>query len=115
MGSNFEYVEVDGLGQRSALSDDGDIADLDGEGRGTVGSEVSVSLLVSVIFGDVVEIVSSDDNGAVHFGGNDDALEDLTPDGDVAGEGAFLINVDAFDGFLGSLEVESDVLVVPGA
>lgn len=104
---------MDGLGEGSALADKGNVTDLDGEGGGAVGSEVSVSLLVSVIFGDVVEVVPSDDNGAVHFGGDDDALQDLTPDADVAGEGAFLINVVALDGFLGGLEVESDVLVVP--
>lgn len=104
---------MDCLGQRSALTNKGNVTNLDRECRGAVSSEVSVSLLVSVIFGNVMEVVTSDDNGAVHFGGDDDALEDLTPDGDVAGEGAFLINVGALDGFLRGLEVESDVLVVP--
>jgi hypothetical protein len=35
-----------------------------------------------------MEVVSANDNGALHFGGHDDAGEDTAADGDVAGEGA---------------------------
>jgi hypothetical protein len=34
---------------------------------------------------------------------------------DVAGEGAFLIDIVALDGLLGGLEVETNVLVVPSS
>ena len=78
-----------------------------------MGRQVSVPLLVPVVFGDVVKVVPPDDDGPVHFGGNDDALEDLASDGDVAGEGAFLIDVVAFDGLLGGLEAKSHVFVIP--
>lgn len=113
MGGDLEDVEVDGFGERSALSDEGDVTDLDLVGGRAVGGEVSVPLLVPVVFGDVVEVVPPDDDGPVHFGGNDDALEDLSADGDVAGEGAFLIDVVAFDGLLGSLEAQTHVFVIP--
>ena len=66
--------------------------------------DVSVSLLVTVVFGDVVEVIPPDDDSALHLVRDDNALEDLSPDGDVAGEGAFLIDVGALDGFLRSLE-----------
>lgn len=75
--------------------------------------DVSVSLFVSVVFGDVVEVISSDNDGSVHFGGEDDALEDLATNADVAGEGAFLIDVLSFDGFLGSLEAKAHIFVIP--
>ena len=78
-----------------------------------MGSDVSVPLLVPVVFGDVVEVVPPDDDGPLHLGGDDDALQDLSPDSDVASEGAFLIDVGAFDGFLGGLEAQANVLVVP--
>ena len=80
-----------------------------------MGGDVSVSLFVSVVFGDVVEVISSDDDGSVHFGGDDDALEDLATNADVAGEGAFLIDVISFDGFLGSLEAKTHIFVIPHA
>jgi hypothetical protein len=51
----------------------------------------------------------------LHFGGDDNSLEDFASDGDATGEGAFLIDVVAFDGFLGSFEVEADVLEVSNA
>ena len=113
MGSDLEDVEVDGLSEGSALTDNGDVSDLDVvEGRGVVGNEVAVALLVPVVLGDVVKVVTSDDNGPLHFGADDDSLEDLSSDVDVAGEGAFLIDVVGLDGLLGGLEVEAHVLVV---
>ena len=67
-------------------------------------SDVSVSFLVSVVFGDVMKIISSDDDSSLHFCGDDNSLEDFSSDGDVAGEGTFLIDVVAFDGLFGSFE-----------
>jgi hypothetical protein len=51
----------------------------------------------------------------LHFGGDADAFQDSASDGDVAGEGAFLIDVSGFDGLFGSSEAESDVLEVSDA
>lgn len=64
---------------------------LNTEGRGNVCSQVGVSLLVSGVFGDEVEVFSSDDEGTVHLGGNDGAGKDATTDRDHAGEWAFLV------------------------
>ena len=75
--------------------------------------DVSVSLLVSVVFGNVVKVISSDDDGSGHFGGDDDSLKDLSTNADVAGEGTFLIDVVSFDGLLGSLEAETNIFVIP--
>lgn len=77
-----------------------------------MGGDVSVSFLVSVVLGDVVQVITTDDYGALHLGGDDDALEDLAADGDAAGEGTLLVDVVGLDGLLGSPEVETDVLVV---
>ena len=52
-----------------------------------------MSLFVSVVLWNVVKIISSDNNGSLHFCGDTDSLEDFTSDGYVAGEWAFLINV----------------------
>lgn len=54
-----------------ALTSNEDITFLDGESGGDVNGDVSVSLFVSVVFSDVVEVISSDDDGSVHLGGND--------------------------------------------
>ena len=63
-----------------------------------------MSFFVSIVFRNVMKVISSDDNGSLHFGRDADTLEDSSSDGDVAGEGAFLINVGGFDGFLGGSE-----------
>ena len=66
---NLDDVEADGLGQGSALADGHDVTLLDsGESGGAVSSEVLVSLLESVVLGDVMEVVAADDDGSLHLG-----------------------------------------------
>ena len=110
---DFQDVETDGLADRSAFTNDDNITFLDGEGWWAVDWDVSVSFFVSIVFRDVVKVISSDDDGSLHFGWDADTLKDSSSDGDVAGEGAFLIDVGRFDGFLGSSESKSDVLEIP--
>ena len=50
-----------------------------------------MALLITRVLGDVVEVLSSDDEGSVHLGGNDGAGEDTATDGNEAGEGALLV------------------------
>ena len=47
--------------------------------------------------------------------GLDDALENLSANGDVAGEGALLVDVLTLNGGLGGLEAKTNVLDVPSA
>lgn len=56
-----------------------------------MGGEVLVALLVTVVLGDEVEVLATDDDGAVHLGGNDGTGQDTAADGDLAGEGALLV------------------------
>lgn len=54
-------------------------------------SEVLVSLLVSGVFGDEVEVFSADDECAVHLGGDDGTGQDTATDGDETSERALLV------------------------
>ena len=45
--------------------------------------EVVMSLLESVVLLDVVEVISSQDDGSGHLGGENDTLEDTAADGHV--------------------------------
>jgi hypothetical protein len=49
-------VEPDGLGQRSALSNDDLVTSVDSESGRTVGSEVLVPLLVTPVLGDAMNV-----------------------------------------------------------
>ena len=102
---------MNGLGEWSALADDYDVSFFHWESRWTVYWDVSMSLLVSVIFRHIVKIVTSDNNGSLHFCGNTDSFQDLASDGDIRGEGAFPIDEFWFDGLFGCLEAQSDVLI----
>ena len=54
-------------------------------------SEVLVSLLISGVLGDEVEVFSADDECAVHLGGNDGTGQDTATDGNEASEWALLV------------------------
>ena len=109
---NLKNVEPYGLGKRSALTGSDDVSFLDSEARAAVDRDISVSFFVTVILADVVEVVSSDDDGSVHFGGDDHTLEDSASDGDISGEGAFFVDVFSLDSFFGGFDAESDFFVV---
>ena len=73
--------------------------------------QVLVALLVTVVLGDIVKVFTADDNGALHLGRNDNTSENTSTDGNFTSEGALLVDVVAFNGLLGSLETETNILV----
>ena len=77
-------------------------------------SDVCVTLLITRVLGDVVKVVTTDDDGATHLAGLDDASKKAATDGDVGSEGALLVDVGGVDGGLGGLEAKADVLVEAG-
>ena len=94
-----EGVVSDSLGDWSALSDGEDISDFDSlESWGKMGRKVVMSLLESVIFLDIMKVISSQDDGSSHLGGKDDTFTDSSSDGNVRSEWAFFVNVSTLHG-----------------
>lgn len=79
------------LAQWPALTNSDDITIVDTERRGDVGRDVLMPLLVTLVLGDVVEVVAANDEGTVHFGGDDDTSQNLAADRNLAGERALLV------------------------
>lgn len=79
------------LGQGTALADGNPVTLLNTESGRDVSSKVLVSLLVTVVLGDVVEVFTADDDGTVHLGGDNTAGQDTATDGDHTSEGALLV------------------------
>lgn len=50
-------------------------------------------LLVSLVLADVMEVISADDDGAIHLGRFDTAGKDASTDGDITSEWALVVNV----------------------
>lgn len=63
-GQHTEDVESDGLGEGSALANNDLVTGLDTEGGGDVRGEVLVSLLITSVLGNEVEILATDDQGS---------------------------------------------------
>lgn len=85
--------ETYSLAEGSALANGNLVTLLNTESGRDVGGKVLVSLLVTRVLGDKVEVLSSDNDGSVHLGGNDGAGQDTATDGDGAGEGALLVYI----------------------
>lgn len=77
---HLQDIEVNSFAKRSALPDHDDVTFLYVEGGGNVNWDVPVSLLISVVFGYIVQIISSHHNGSLHLCGNYYSLQDLSPD-----------------------------------
>jgi len=74
-------------------------------------SKILVSLLVSSVLGDKVEIFSADDESSVHLGGNNGTSQDTATDGDETSEWALLVDVASLNGGLWCPKAQSNVLV----
>ena len=61
-------------------------------------------LLESVVLLDVMKVISSEDDGSVHLGGEDNTLEDSSSDRDVGSPWALMVNVVSLNGVLWGLE-----------
>jgi hypothetical protein len=103
-------VESHGLGEGTALSDGDDVAFLDGEAWRTVHGDVLVAFFETTVFGNVMQIVPSNDDGSLHLGGDDESLEDSSADANISGKGALFIDVIGFDGGVGRFDSKSNVL-----
>ena len=130
-------VESHSLGKRSthhnlinasvvlpALSNGDNVSLLHVKARRAVSGDVAVSLFVtsnekirveaqflpSVLL-DISEVVTADNDGALHLGGDDQSLQDGTTNRDGGGEGALLIDVLSLDGGLGGLDAKSHISV----
>ena len=110
-----EDVEADGLAEGSALSDGNNVTGLDTESWGAMDGNGLMALLEPVVLLDVMEVITSDDDGSGHLAVDNNTLENSSADGNVAGEGALLVNVGSLDGGLGSLEAKSNLFVESNA
>ncbi len=112
MGGYLEDIKMNCFGQWAALSDQNNVSFLDWESGRNMGGNISVSLLISVVFRNIVEIISTDHNCTLHLGWDDNSLKDLSSDGNSWGERAFLVNVVGFNSLLWSSEIQTNLLVV---
>lgn len=74
-------------------------------------SQVAVSLLVTAVLLDVVQVITTDDDGAFHLVGDNGSGKNTTANADITSKWALLINVSSSNGFSGGLETQTDILV----
>ena len=103
---------MDSFCERSTLANDGNISDFGREARWNMNWNISMSFFISVIFGNIVKVISSDNNGSLHFCRNHDTFEYFSSNWDVASEGTFFINVVTFNSFLRCFESQSNIFKV---
>jgi len=103
-------IELNSLGQRTALPNGDNITLLHSKARTAMGMDGLMPLLETTVLLDVMKVIPPDNNGTLHLGRSNKSLQDLTTNGDVSGEGALLVNVVSLNGSIGGLDAESNVL-----
>lgn len=74
-------------------------------------SNITMTLLITVVLWNVVQVLATNNQGTLHLGGNNDTVQDTATDGyGGRGEGALLVNVGSLDSFLGGLEAQTNVV-----
>ena len=71
-------------------------------------SDILMPLLKTTVLGDVVKVIPTYNNGALHLGGDDLSLEDTSTDGYISGEGALLVYEVSLDSSIGGLNSETN-------
>jgi len=104
-----DHIETNRLGERSALSNSHNITILDFEGWGAMGSHILVTLFETTVLLDVMQIVPSDDNSALHFRGDNKSLEDTSSNRDMASKGTLLVHIVALNGSRWSLDAQTNL------
>merc|ERR1719503_12504 len=107
----LEHVEGNSFCETAALANGEHVTFLDAEGGRSVRGNVGMTLFEPSELGNEVKVVTANDNGALHSSGEAYTLKDTATDGNLAGEGALLVNVGALDCFLGRLEAKANILV----
>lgn len=74
---------------------------------------VPVALLESVVLPHIMEVISTDDNGALHLNFDNSSTKDSTSDGYIANKWTLLVDVLALDGLTGNLETQANISGVP--
>lgn len=74
-----------------------------------MGSNVLVTLFETTVLPDVVQVIPSHNNRSLHLGGYDLSLEDTSSNGDIASEGALLVNVAALNGGGRGLDSQTNI------
>ena len=105
-------IEADSLGKRAALANRDDITDVDFEGRGAVDRDVTVTFFVTSVLGDVVKVITTDNDSAFHLGGDYQTFQHTSTNGNITCERTFFIDVVTFDGRLGCFESKTNRAVV---
>jgi hypothetical protein len=103
-------IELDSLGQRTALSNRHNITLLHGEAGATMSMNVLMALLETTVLCNVVKIIPTNDNRALHLGRDDKSLQNFAADRNIAGEGTLLIDIVSLDGRIGGLNAQTNVL-----
>ena len=72
---NSDNIESHGFGDWSALTDSNDISNLGSFVTWSeMGGNVVMSLFESIVFLDEVQVISSENNGSVHFSGKNNTF-----------------------------------------
>jgi hypothetical protein len=79
--------------------------------RRSVGRNISVTLLKTLVLTLIVQIITTDNHSSCHFCGNNHTAKDASANRHISSERAFLVYVRALNSFLRCLDPKADIAV----
>jgi hypothetical protein len=73
--------------------------------------DILMTFLETLVLLNVVQVITTHNDCALHLRGQDDTLQDATTDGNIARERALFVHVRTLNGGLGCFEAQTDGLV----
>lgn len=111
---DLDDVEADSLRERPALPNGHQVANLQPDKTGrAMRRKVLVSLLVAIVFSNVVEVLAPDDDCPLHLGADNRPGQNAATDRNIRGEGALPVDVGSLDCLLWGAESKPNILVPP--
>lgn len=71
---------------------------------------VGVTLFKTTVLRNVVQVITSDNDGSSHLGGDDNSLHDGSTDGNISSKGALFVDIVSLNSRHGSLDTKTNTL-----
>jgi hypothetical protein len=104
MRNDLKYIKMDSFSEWSTLTNNNNITFLHCKSWRAVNGNISMSFLIPIVFRDVMKVVTSDNDGSLHFGGDADSFDNFASDTHFGSKGTLFIDILALDSFFRGFE-----------
>ncbi len=112
IGNNFKDIKMNCFTKRSTFSYYNNISLFDWKSWGAVNRYISMSFFISIVFRNIMKVISSNNNSSLHLSRNTNSFKNFTSDRDVTSKWTFFINISWFNCLFGCFKSKTNVFKI---